>query len=276
MPRGTLSGGNMQKVVVARELSPSSPSCCWSASRPAASTSAPRSSSGAPHRRARCRRGGAAELGRPRPSCWRSPTGWWCSTAAGSSPPSSTPGPDARNARHLHARACRRRPPKKCRRRSNDRRPAPPRRSCRCRWADDPPRDRPRRWRAADRARASLSSSCCSPRKPRSRRSTTLLTAPISQSPRTIGLWLDDVAKLTITGLAFSLVFQARQFALGVQGQVYVGALAATYVALSPIGADLARPSRSAIVAAMLRAPSTASCPASPRRSSAPTRSSRR
>jgi simple sugar transport system permease protein len=65
---------------------------------------------------------------------------------------------------------------------------------------------------------------------------TTLITAPLSK-PRTIGLWIDDVAKLTVTGLAFSLVFQARQFALGVQGQVYIGALAATYVALSPIGA---------------------------------------
>lgn len=63
-----------------------------------------------------------------------------------------------------------------------------------------------------------------------------LLTAPISR-PRTIGLWIDDVAKLTITGLAFSLVFQARQFSMGVQGQVYVGGLAAAYVALSPIGA---------------------------------------
>ena len=63
----------------------------------------------------------------------------------------------------------------------------------------------------------------------------TLLTAPIAK-PRTIGLWFDDVAKLTVTGLAFSLVFQARQFAMGVQGQVYVGALAATYVALSPLG----------------------------------------
>lgn len=66
-----------------------------------------------------------------------------------------------------------------------------------------------------------------------------LLTQPLSR-PRTIGLWVDDVAKLTITGLAFSLVFQARQFAMGVQGQVYVGALAATYVALSPLGASWA------------------------------------
>ncbi|UJW85000.1 ABC transporter permease [Devosia sp. SL43] len=66
-----------------------------------------------------------------------------------------------------------------------------------------------------------------------------LLTAPASR-PRTIGLWLDDVAKLTITGLAFSLVFQARQFAMGVQGQVYVGAIAAAYVSLSPLGATWA------------------------------------
>lgn len=66
-----------------------------------------------------------------------------------------------------------------------------------------------------------------------------LLTQPLSR-PRTIGLWIDDIAKLTITGLAFSLVFQARQFAMGVQGQVYIGALAATYVALSPLGASWA------------------------------------
>ena len=63
----------------------------------------------------------------------------------------------------------------------------------------------------------------------------TLLSAPASKM-RTIGLWIDDAAKLTITGLAFSLVFQARQFSMGVQGQVYIGALASTYLALSPIG----------------------------------------
>lgn len=66
-----------------------------------------------------------------------------------------------------------------------------------------------------------------------------LLTQPLSR-PRTIGLWIDDIAKLTVTGLAFSLVFQARQFAMGVQGQVYIGALAATYVALSPLGTSWA------------------------------------
>jgi ABC-type uncharacterized transport system permease subunit len=63
----------------------------------------------------------------------------------------------------------------------------------------------------------------------------TLLTAPLS-SRRAIGIWLDDAAKLAVTGLAFSLVFQARQFAMGVQGQVYIGGLAATYVVISPIG----------------------------------------
>lgn len=62
-----------------------------------------------------------------------------------------------------------------------------------------------------------------------------LLTA-VPSRPRTIGLWLDDAAKLTVTGLAFSLVFQARQFAMGVQGQAYVGGLAATYVVMSPLG----------------------------------------
>lgn len=64
---------------------------------------------------------------------------------------------------------------------------------------------------------------------------TTLLTAPFT-SMRTTGLWVDEVAKLTLTGLAFALVFQARQFSMGVQGQVYVGALFATFIALSPLG----------------------------------------
>jgi simple sugar transport system permease protein len=67
----------------------------------------------------------------------------------------------------------------------------------------------------------------------------TLITGPLS-SKRTLGLWVDDIAKLTVTGLAFSLVFQARQFAMGVQGQVYIGALFSAFVALSPIGATWA------------------------------------
>jgi len=66
----------------------------------------------------------------------------------------------------------------------------------------------------------------------------TLLTGPLS-SNRTLGLWIDDVAKLTLTGLAFSLVFQARQFSMGVQGQVYMGGLCAALVAMSPIGGTM-------------------------------------
>ena len=64
----------------------------------------------------------------------------------------------------------------------------------------------------------------------------TVLITQIPLKPRTMGVWLDEAAKLTVTGLAFSLVFQARQFSMGVQGQVYVGALASAYVALSPLG----------------------------------------
>lgn len=62
-----------------------------------------------------------------------------------------------------------------------------------------------------------------------------LLGGPLS-SPRTIGVWLDDVAKLTLAGLALSLVFQARLFALGAQGQAYFGGLAAGVIALFVIG----------------------------------------
>ena len=78
----------------------------------------------------------------------------------------------------------------------------------------------------------------------------TLLAAPISKT-RTIGLWIDDAAKLTVTGLAFSLVFQARQFSLGVQGQIYMGGLAAGMVALSPLGTTVAALPLS-VLAAML------------------------
>lgn len=62
-----------------------------------------------------------------------------------------------------------------------------------------------------------------------------LLSGPVS-SPRTIGVWLDDVAKLTLAGLALSLVFQARLFALGAQGQAYLGGLVAGVIALSTLG----------------------------------------
>ncbi len=63
----------------------------------------------------------------------------------------------------------------------------------------------------------------------------TLLGGPLG-SARTIGIWLDDAAKLTIAGLALAVVFQARLFALGAQGQAYFGGLAAGVVALSAVG----------------------------------------
>lgn len=63
----------------------------------------------------------------------------------------------------------------------------------------------------------------------------TLLTGPFS-SIRTVGLWVDDAAKLTVAGLAFALVFQARQFSMGVQGQALVGGFCAGAIALSPLG----------------------------------------
>lgn len=67
----------------------------------------------------------------------------------------------------------------------------------------------------------------------------TLVTGPLS-STRTLGLWVDDAAKLTVAGLAFALVFQAQQFSLGVQGQAMIGGLCAGMIALSPIGASWA------------------------------------
>jgi simple sugar transport system permease protein len=66
-----------------------------------------------------------------------------------------------------------------------------------------------------------------------------LLLAPL-QRTRTVGEWIDEVAKLTMTGLAFSLVFQARQFSMGVPGQIIMGGIAATLVAQSALGNTLA------------------------------------
>lgn len=77
-----------------------------------------------------------------------------------------------------------------------------------------------------------------------------LLTAPLS-SKRTVGLWIDEAAKLTMAGLAFALVFQARQFSMGAQGQVLVGGFFAGVVALSPLGATWAGMPL-AIIAAMI------------------------
>ena len=76
----------------------------------------------------------------------------------------------------------------------------------------------------------------------------TLLSAPLS-SQCTVGLWIDDFAKLTVAGLAYCLVFQARQFSIGVQGQAYVGALFAALVAMSPIGGTSAAIPTAVVVA---------------------------
>jgi simple sugar transport system permease protein len=65
-----------------------------------------------------------------------------------------------------------------------------------------------------------------------------LLTGPLSRVNRT-GRWLEDATTLIILGLSVSIPFRARQFSLGAEGQLYVGALAAgvtaIYVPLPPV-----------------------------------------
>lgn len=53
-----------------------------------------------------------------------------------------------------------------------------------------------------------------------------LLFAP-TERPNRWAIWVQDATTLTLLGLAFVLVFQARQFSLGAEGQLYFGALAA-------------------------------------------------
>lgn len=69
-----------------------------------------------------------------------------------------------------------------------------------------------------------------------------LLTGPLS-SPARLGTWIEDATGLVLLGLAFAVVFQARQFSLLAEGQLYLGALAAGIVALhlpAPGGLHLA------------------------------------
>jgi simple sugar transport system permease protein len=65
-----------------------------------------------------------------------------------------------------------------------------------------------------------------------------LLTGPLSRVNRT-GRWLEDATTLIILGLSVAIPFRARQFSLGAEGQLYVGALVsalvAIYVPLPPV-----------------------------------------
>src|SRR6476619_2616839 len=57
------------------------------------------------------------------------------------------------------------------------------------------------------------------------------LTGAVSNRNR-VSNWIVQATTLTFTGLAVALVFQARQFSLGAEGQLYLGALAAGVMAL--------------------------------------------
>ncbi len=62
-----------------------------------------------------------------------------------------------------------------------------------------------------------------------------LLTGPLTRINRW-GSWIEDALSLTLVGLAISLVFRARLFSLGAEGQIYLGALAAGLVTLNVRG----------------------------------------
>lgn len=65
-----------------------------------------------------------------------------------------------------------------------------------------------------------------------------LLTGPLSRINRT-GRWLEDATTLIILGLSVCIPFKARQFSLGAEGQLYLGAtvsaLVAIYLPLPPV-----------------------------------------
>lgn len=81
-----------------------------------------------------------------------------------------------------------------------------------------------------------------------------LLTGPLSRSLRT-GRWLEDATTLIILGLSVSIAFRARQFSLGAESQMYlgamVGAVIAIYVPLPPVLA-IVLPLAAAMVAGFL------------------------
>ncbi len=58
-----------------------------------------------------------------------------------------------------------------------------------------------------------------------------LLTAPVTRMNR-FGNFLEEATTLILLGLAISIPFRARQFSLGAEGQIYVGALVAALLAI--------------------------------------------
>jgi ABC-type uncharacterized transport system permease subunit len=60
---------------------------------------------------------------------------------------------------------------------------------------------------------------------------TALLSGPLSRLNRW-ATWIDDAISLTLVALAITLVFKARLFSLGAEGQIFLGALASGLVAL--------------------------------------------
>ena len=58
-----------------------------------------------------------------------------------------------------------------------------------------------------------------------------LLTAPVTRKNR-FGNFLEEATTLILLGLAISIPFRARQFSLGAEGQIYVGAMVAAVVAI--------------------------------------------
>jgi simple sugar transport system permease protein len=64
---------------------------------------------------------------------------------------------------------------------------------------------------------------------------TALLTGPLTRINRW-GAWIEDALSLTLVGLAIAIVFRARLFSLGAEGQIYLGALAAGLIALNVHG----------------------------------------
>ncbi len=59
----------------------------------------------------------------------------------------------------------------------------------------------------------------------------TFLTGPISKFNR-FGDWLEESITLTLVGLAVAVVFKAKQFSLGAEGQLLLGALVSGSIAL--------------------------------------------